>query len=160
MAKKHETQKEFLSTKTYTHNVGLSACFRQHRAASHCRFLHGYALQVELVFKAPALDHNNWVMDFGALKPIKAWLEETFDHKTLVAKDDPQISIFRELNLAGLIQMVEVEHVGCEAFAEMVFDYVEKWLTEYFRNKDHYVTLVSAQIREHAGNSAICRARV
>lgn len=34
------------STKTYGHNIGLSAVFRQPHADSHCRFLHGYSLQL------------------------------------------------------------------------------------------------------------------
>ena len=31
----------FLSTKTYGHDLGLSAAFRQWRAESHCRLIHG-----------------------------------------------------------------------------------------------------------------------
>jgi 6-pyruvoyltetrahydropterin/6-carboxytetrahydropterin synthase len=38
--------------KTYGHELGLSACFRQHRAKSHCRFLHGYPLSFTFTFAA------------------------------------------------------------------------------------------------------------
>ena len=35
----------YYSTKTYGHNIGLSAVFRQPNADhSHCHFLHGYSL--------------------------------------------------------------------------------------------------------------------
>lgn len=148
--------KVFESTKTYVHAIGLSACFRQWRAKSHCRFMHGYALEVKLTFRTTTLDQNNWVMDFGGLKPIKAWLEETFDHKTLVAIDDPSLELFQALHLAGIIQMVSVKNVGCEGFAEMVFDHVVAWLltTEH---KDR-VWLCSAEVREHQGNSAVVHA--
>ena len=69
----------FRSTKTFGHHLGLSACFRQHRAESHCRLLHGYALQIKLTFEADTLDVRNWVVDFGALKPLRKRFEELFD---------------------------------------------------------------------------------
>ena len=78
----------YKSTKTFGHEIGLSACFRQWRADSHCRFLHGYALAIKFVFAANELDVRNWVVDFGSLKSLKSQLEDTFDHKLLVAEND------------------------------------------------------------------------
>lgn len=46
----------YKSTKLYGHEIGLSAAFRQWRAESHCRFLHGYALAVRFEFEADELD--------------------------------------------------------------------------------------------------------
>lgn len=138
----------FYSTKTFTHAEGLSCAFRQWRATSHCRFLHGYALQVSFLFTTDSLDHRNWVMDFGGMKEIKAWLRETFDHKTVVAKDDPQFALFEQMDAAGLIEMEIVEHVGCECFAKMIFDYAQPRLPAN-------VKLKCVEVREHEGNSAI-----
>lgn len=143
----------FESGKTYTHAQGLSCCFRQWRAThSHCRFLHGYSLQVTITFRSKHLDDRNWVMDFGGLKPIKEWLTETFDHKTLVAKDDPQLEVFRNLSLSDtshkglqMIDLVVVDHVGCEAFAKMIYDLVDMYC-------DSEVECV--EVREHEGNFA------
>jgi len=150
------TNKVFLSTKTYTHAQGLSACFRQWNAKSHCRFMHGYALEVKLTFAAPrGLDENNWVMDFGGLKEINHWLADVFDHKTLVAQDDPELETFRELHARKIIDIVIVEHIGCEAFASMVFDKVDAWLTAQPKYTDR-VFLSTAEVREHVGNSALC----
>lgn len=148
-----KTGKKFLSTKTYTHAEGLSCCFRQWRAESHCRFLHGYALEVRVVFGCSELDDRNWVVDFGGLKEFKAWLKDTFDHKTLVAKDDPMIGT---LNMLGtrdiqLAQISIVDKVGCEAFAEMIFDEAEVMM----QGLDQWVE--SVEVKEHAGNSAICK---
>ena len=68
------------STKTYGHNIGLSAVFRQpHADHSHCRFLHGYSLGFKFKFACNELDNKNWVVDFGGLKPLKKWLEDSFD---------------------------------------------------------------------------------
>ena len=141
-------------TKTYGHELGLSACFRQWKAKSHCSKMHGYALSVTLVFECSEydLDETNWVINFGGLKPVKAWLEQTFDHKTLVALDDPLFEKFQEMHNAGLIELVPVYRTGCEAFATMVFEYVENWLVE--NGHASRVKLVSAEVREHGANSA------
>lgn len=139
-------------TKTYGHELGLSACFRQWRAESHCKFLHGYPLSFELIFAAETLDARNWVINFGSLKPVKKWLEDQFDHKTVVAKNDPQISVFKELQQAGLIQLNVLEHVGCEAFAKFVYDFVENWLEQ--QQLPNEVVLLSVKCAEHATNSA------
>jgi 6-pyruvoyltetrahydropterin/6-carboxytetrahydropterin synthase len=143
----------YISTKTFGHEVGLSAAFRQWKAESHCRFLHGYALAVKFVFEAQELDHRNWVVDFGSLKGLKSWLEDTFDHKTLVAEDDPQMDYFNTLDAQGIIQMVVVPATGCEKFAEMIFECTEVWLKD--NGYAPRVRLLSVEVREHGANSAI-----
>lgn len=151
---KYKTRRtlNFLSTKTYTHEVGLSCCFRQWKADSHCHFLHGYALKISFEFKAFEFDKNGWVMNFGGLKPIKAWLEEMFDHKTVVALDDPEYGTFCELQAKGLIQLCVVEHTGCEAFAAMIYQHVAAWLKD---TEGARVILTRVEVSEHGGNSAI-----
>ena len=96
-------------------------------------------------FRNQNLDRRNWVQDFGSLKPLKAWLEETFDHKTLVAHDDPELNRFKGLESDGLIELTLVDHVGCEAFAKMIFDWA-------FKNISPNVYWV--EVREHDGNHA------
>lgn len=167
----------FESTKTYTHAEGLSCCFRQWRAThSHCQYLHGYALSVKLVFRTQTLDDRNWVCDFGGLKEIKQWLKDTFDHKTLIAKDDPQLHIFRNIARIStvnanelpedmkqgtetpVIQLVEVDHVGCEAFAKMIYDHVNKVLNDSEAiTPNEAVYLQEVEVKEHEGNSALYR---
>lgn len=143
----------YKSTKTYGHEIGLTAVFRQWRAESHCRFLHGYALAFRFEFEAEELDVRNWVVDFGSLKSLKGWLEDTFDHKTVVAEDDPELATFRDLAVAGLIQLRIVPATGCEKFAEMVFGAAEVWLSD--NGYAPRVRLVSVEVREHGANSAI-----
>lgn len=141
------------STKTYGHNLGFSAAFRQWRADSHCRFVHGYAMAFKLIFEADELDARNWVVDFGSLKPLKGILEDNFDHKTLVAEDDPELATFQDLHDRGLIQMVVVPACGCEAFASMVFEVTEQWLKD--AGYGDRVRLVSVEVSEHGANSAL-----
>lgn len=143
----------FLSTKTYGHDLGLSACFRQWRAESHCRLLHGYALAIKLVFQADHLDVRNWVVDFGSLKSLKGLLEDNFDHCMLVAEDDPERETFQNLDHLGLAKVIIVPATGCEAFAKLIYDNAEIWLAD--NGYTPRVTLKSVEVREHGANSAI-----
>lgn len=151
--------KVFRSTKTYTHASGWGCVFRQWRAESHCRFPHGYALQFKLTFEGD-LDENGWVVDFGGLKKVKEWLAEHFDHKWLVAEDDPYRKVFESLEAQGVAQIIIVPAVGMEAFASQVFDQVD-WILHAIpitlHNVGGRVQLVEVEVSEHEGNSAICR---
>lgn len=148
-----------LVTKTYGHDLGLSACFRQHRAESHCRFLHGYALSIKLTFAADQLDRNNWVLDFGGLKAVKAWLCDTFDHKLLLAEDDPHLDEIAGLAGIGVVDYLLVPFVGCEGFAKYVYDWVDAWLgdTMPLECDIRGLRLLEVEVREHGANSAIYR---
>jgi 6-pyruvoyltetrahydropterin/6-carboxytetrahydropterin synthase len=142
----------YRSSKTYGHEIGLSAAFRQWRAQSHCRLIHGYALSVHLEFEADDLDERNWVVDFGSLKSFKGQLENTFDHKLLVAADDPKLKDFEELEALGLAEIVVVPATGCEAFAEMIFEAADVWLED--NGYKPRVRMHHVMVREHGANSA------
>jgi 6-pyruvoyltetrahydropterin/6-carboxytetrahydropterin synthase len=148
----------YRSTKTYGHDVGLSCAFRQWRADSHCAKLHGYALSVSLEFSASILDKRGWVVDFGALKPVKQFLQDTFDHKTVLAPDDPLLVMLQSSDwpFEDAFDLVVLEHgVGCEKFAKHIFDWVTMWVNgEYPEGR---VRLESVEVREHGANSAIYR---
>lgn len=144
---------KYVSTKTYGHNVGLSAAFRQWRADSHCRFIHGYSLSFKFVFESEELDVRNWVVDFGSLKPLKGILEDTFDHKTAVAEDDPEMAWFEEAHKRGIIDLVVLPAGGCEKFAEYVYEVADGWLGD--AGYKPRVKLRSVEVMEHGANSAI-----
>ncbi len=146
----------YYSTKTYGHERGLSCCFRQWRATSHCNLLHGYALKVQIVFASPTLDQRNWVMDFGGLKVLETWLRLMFDHSLIAAEDDPHLNMLSKLADAGLCSLVVVPAVGCEKFAQIIFEKVADLLiNDQARNdvcKD--TTVFRVTVSEHDGNSA------
>ena len=142
----------FSSTKTYGHNFGMSACFRQWRAThSHCSFLHGYALAISYEFEATELDIRNWVVDFGGLDILKDKLKAYFDHKTVVASDDPELDYFYEMHRKNMIDLVVVDAVGCEAFAKMAYEFACEVV------EDGRVTVTKCEVSEHGANSAIYR---
>ncbi len=144
----------FESGKTYTHAQGFSCAFRQWRADSHCKYLHGYALQITLTFRAMELDRRNWVVDFGSLKSLKQMLQDTFDHTLLVAEDDPKLEVFKQLDeWHGVARVVVVPACGCEKFAEMIFECTEIWLKD--NGYAPRVKLIAVEVKEHGANSAI-----
>ena len=153
---------KYYSTKTYNTDRGLSCCFRQWRAThSHCSLLHGYSIGVRLIFECTELDERNWCMDFGGLKDFKKWLEDMFDHTTLIANDDPELSKFTSLHKAKLLDLRIVAGVGCEKFAELCYNNMDRILTES-KAKDNAlnptVSLKSVEVFEHGANSAIYEA--
>jgi 6-pyruvoyltetrahydropterin/6-carboxytetrahydropterin synthase len=141
------------STKAYKATV--STAFRQWRAQSHCRFIHGYDLEFEAVFETSRLDERHWVVDFGSLKSFKGWLEDMFDHTTLVAEDDPMMPWFKEAHNNGIIDMRVVPATGCEATARLCFEQMESWLMD--NGYSPRVRLVAFHVREHGNNSAYVR---
>ena len=143
----------YYSTKTYGHNIGLSTCFRQpHADHSHCHLLHGYSLQFRFVFACNELDKRNWVVDFGGLKPLKAWLEETFDHKVVLDSKDPMMYHFETLAQAGVAELTILEGVGVEKFAEHAFNFADKLVREM---TDGRCWVTEVECAEHGANSAI-----
>ena len=143
----------YYSTKTYGHNIGLSAVFRQpHADHSHCRFLHGYSLQFKFTFGASELDNKNWAVDFGGLKPLKKWLEDTFDHKVVLDENDDKLHYFHVLEEAGLAQLTILDGVGAEKFAEHAWKFADELVKEMSGGR---CWCESAECAEHGANSAI-----
>ena len=143
----------YYSTKTYGHNIGLSAVFRQPNADhSHCHLLHGYSLGFKFTFACEYLDNKNWAVDFGGLKPLKAWLEDSFDHKTAIDRSDPHMDTFLELEKKGLIDLRVFDGVGAEKFAQHAFEFADTLIKE---KTDSRCWVHSVECAEHGANSAI-----
>lgn len=142
----------FTSNKVF--NLG-SAAFRQWKATtSHCQYVHGYNLTADITFETERLDERNWCADFGGFKELKAIFEHTFDHKLVIAGDDPHLELFRTLEVAGVAELVVLPGgVGCERFAEFVLKTADKFIDVATNGR---VRVKSVQINEHANNFATC----
>ena len=91
-------------------------------------------------------------MDFGGLKPLKAWLQDSFDHKLALDKNDPHIEKFRELEKLDLVDIKIFDGVGAEKFAEHAFNFADKLFREQTNNRCY---VVEVECAEHGANSAI-----
>jgi len=134
--------------------IELGSCaFRQPKAKSHCRHLHGYRLLAKIWFNAETLDENNWVMDFGGLKNLKAILENTFDHTLIIDAKDPQLDLFRQLAAVDAAKIVIMDDgVGIEKFAKKVYDITNNFV---LTNTNSRVWVTKVEVWEHEKNSAI-----
>jgi 6-pyruvoyltetrahydropterin/6-carboxytetrahydropterin synthase len=137
----------YRSTKTFT---GLSCAHRRWRHEGHCAFVHGYDRRVTIEFGAHNRDENGFVMDFGALRPIKSWLEGKFDHTLLLDEDDPLLPDFKGLEARGACKLVTFKDVGMEGSAQYICDFVSQWLVEH---TDDRVYVVSVEVAENLKNS-------
>jgi 6-pyruvoyltetrahydropterin/6-carboxytetrahydropterin synthase len=140
---------KFYSTKVI--ELGSTA-FRQPKAESHCKYLHGYQLKAKIWFACNELDENNWVYDFGGLKELKDKLQNQFDHKCIIAKNDTAKPAFKELERYGAIKLVVMEGVGIEKFAEYIFNEANTFVTFKTNNR---VWVEKVEVFEHENNSAI-----
>ena len=119
-------------TKTFGHDSGYSCAFRQWNAKSNCSKIHGYSLGFEINLISQKLDENNWVFNFGDFNFLKKWLRDNFDHTLLIAN------------------VVELDEISCEKFAEMTF----KFIFKHFQEHKIDVVIESVYVSEHSGNKA------
>ena len=129
-----------------------SAAFRQWKSThSHCQYIHGYRLTADITFETNELDERNWVADFGGLKDLKKTLQDTFDHKLVVAQDDPELDTIVKLGKIGVAEVVILPAVGCERFAEYVLNKADDFIKKATQGR---VRVKSVQINEHDSNFA------
>lgn len=139
----------FKSTKRFS---GFPCTHRQWRAESHCRFVHGYSREFYFEFEANTLTKEGWVVDFGGLKELKAWLQDTFDHTFLVAQDDPELKAFEELHKKGALQLRVLPNPGMEGTAQYVYEKGSEILKNLYGDRA-WISLV--QVSENENNSGI-----
>ena len=138
-----------------TKKIGpISTGHRQWRDDGHCSYVHGYGRYVQFTFASDALDHRGWVMDFGGLKGVKKWLEEQWDHRLLIAHDDPLIGLFEGLHKVGGVNlnvMPEGYGPGIEDSCKWVYDNVNRMVSEKTLGR---VWIKKVRVYEHENNWA------
>lgn len=138
----------YTSTKKFK---GFPCTHRQWKAKSHCRFVHGYSREFYFEFQSHEMSPEFWVMDFGGLKEVKAWLDHWFDHTFLVGADDPMMEKFKELDSLGVIQMRVLPNAGMEGTASFVYNHVNELVKKTTNNR---VWVSKVEVRENENNSA------
>ena len=113
---------KYVSTKEYIDKFPVA--YRQWRADSHCNVIHGYSFSVKFYFGTNDLDVRNWAADYGGLRELKQLLDYQFDHTLLVAEDEPEMDLYKELQKRGLARLTVLPNLGCEAIADQLYKYV------------------------------------
>lgn len=141
----------FTSTKRFG---PISTGHRQWRDDGHCSRIHGYGRIVEIEFGCHELDDRGWVQDFGGLKTVNEWLHLMWDHRVLVAEDDPHLGELRKMDSLGLIKINVLKAPygpSIEQGARHVFDHVNEWVEAESQGR---VWVQSVRVWEHENNAA------
>lgn len=128
---------------------------RQWRDKGHCAYIHGYSRSFTFTFTAQTLDDCGWVLGFQHLKPLKAHLDEMFDHTMLIAKDDPMMQHFIELQELGIVNLRTLDSVGMEGSAKYLYEHCNQWLSTVQDFDDRLVRCVAVEARENDKNAAV-----
>tara|TARA_R110002167_G_scaffold1612_3_gene7761 strand:+ start:1119 stop:1586 length:468 start_codon:yes stop_codon:yes gene_type:complete len=141
---------KFESTKI----IDLGSCaFRQPRAQSHCKMLHGYKLYAKFTFGCDELDENHWCVNFGGLKGLKQKLEQQFDHTTCIAADDPEMELFKLMHTKGICDLRVMHNgTGIERIAEWCYEVGKEYIEMM---TDFRCWVKQVEVWEHENNSVI-----
>lgn len=148
----------YLSTKKFNN---FSVAIRQWKAQhSHCQLLHGYAFEFKVWFASvetveeKQLDEMNWIVDFGLFSRngLKDWLNDMFDHTTIIEADDPQLDSFKMMEELGLLKLVVMDKIGAESAAKLVFN---KFNDVFSKTEGGRVKVVKVECNENTMNSGI-----
>lgn len=84
-----------------------------------CRHLHGHNGRVELDIESDRLDARGMVVDFSDIKRIvKAWIDETLDHRMLLNRADPLLPSLRN----ELVYLMD-DNPTAENIAKLIFNH-------------------------------------
>jgi 6-pyruvoyltetrahydropterin/6-carboxytetrahydropterin synthase len=84
----------FIITKEFTFEAA-HRLFRNY--TGKCTNNHGHSFKIKLHIEGNELDDKDMLMDFQETKKLKSWVEENFDHVTILWEKDPMIQHMAEL---------------------------------------------------------------
>lgn len=118
----------YLSTKIYD---DVNCVFRRWNAENlYDRQLKSHNLKFKILFECHYLDQGYVLLDdsHDCLKEFDKMLNRQFKNKTIVALDDPEMSIFQALDHKGVIALVTFPNISPEKIAEDVFNWFKIWI--------------------------------
>jgi 6-pyruvoyltetrahydropterin/6-carboxytetrahydropterin synthase len=137
-------------TKAYT---DLPFAHRQPSHDGHCAWIHGHNWSFVFTFAATTLDACGFVIDFGKLGFLKAWIAERFDHTLVLNYDDPELPLLREtLTSPDLIASIfEVPDCSSEGLAAFLLQEVNAVIQAHTGGR---VSVARVEVVEDSKNSA------
>jgi 6-pyruvoyltetrahydropterin/6-carboxytetrahydropterin synthase len=85
-----------------------------------CRHLHGHNGRLEITLETAELDDRGMVIDFGDIKAaLNRWIDENLDHRMILRRDDPAVSVLKELGEP--MYLLDVNPTA-ENIARLIFD--------------------------------------
>ena len=143
----------------------FSVALRQWKAQhSHCQLLHGYAFKIQVWFGSnepdveKQLDDMNWIVDYGCFKKepqgngLRQWLDDQFDHTTLIEKDDPYLDLFQQMEQMNLCKLIVMDKMGAESVARLVYN---KFNDKLSKTDAGRCKVIKVEVFENDNNSSI-----
>jgi 6-pyruvoyltetrahydropterin/6-carboxytetrahydropterin synthase len=145
---------KFVSTKEYIDE--FPCAYKQWKADTHCNLNHGYSFSIKFYFGANELDKRGWVCDYGGFKELKQILKDQFDHRTLIAEDDPDLVLYKELDAKGVLKLTILPAMGCELIADQLYKFVNGvYIPDYLgQTESERVWCYRVEVRETQTNMA------
>lgn len=137
--------------KTYS---DIPFAHRQHLHDGHCAFIHGHNWSFTFTFGCHKLDECGFVVDFGKLKPLKAWIDDKLDHACLFNATDPMLQTFETFNKQHSGKVFKIYVVDCcssEGLAKHLFEEINSILADMTGGRAY---LIAVEVVEDQKNSA------
>ncbi|MDR0391367.1 MAG: 6-carboxytetrahydropterin synthase [Planctomycetaceae bacterium] len=89
-----------------------------------CSHLHGHNARVRITLRGAELDDGGMLLDFNKIKKaIGKWLDDNFDHRVILCKDDPLAELLLQINEP--IYLLP-DNPTAENLAKVIFGYCEQ----------------------------------
>ena len=98
-----------------------------------CRFPHGHTRKVELVLEAAALDRNDMVCDFKAIKTMVGEYVDRFDHAMCMNVADPMYAEMKKRYGEQIIGFEQMDPTT-EVLAKAIHDHLQSQLDDAGRH--------------------------
>lgn len=86
-----------------------------------CRHLHGHNGRAVITIESPELDHRGMVLDFSDIKKdVSTWIDDNLDHRMILNKSDPVVSILQELGEP--LHLIDTNPTA-ENIARIIYEY-------------------------------------
>lgn len=134
---------------------------RQPKHSGHCALIHGHNWTWTFTFAAETLDECGFVVDFGKLKFLRKFLEDTFDHALVLSHDDPHLTKLLDTLLGYptggmLARPVIVNDGSCEGLLSEFYPKLNALVEEATGGR---VWISELTLHEDSKNFATIRAR-
>lgn len=125
---------------------------RQHRHDGHCAQVHGHNWSIAVTFGCTELDPNGFVVDFGRLKYLRAWIDEHLDHACVFNREDPLREALVAVGGARVWKPYVVDCCSCEGMARHLWTVFDPLVRAQTQSR---AFVVSVELTEDSRNSAL-----
>ncbi len=116
-----------------------------------CKSFHGYDRSVTFEFSGEP-DQYGWIVGFGHLKPVRAFLEYYFDHTAVAPANDPRLDSIKQAAESGLFDLRVLPYgVSMEMSSVFIWEQVNPYIHGI---SDGRAWISKVECREHDSNSA------